>query len=78
MPTATLSFNLPEEQSEFDLSCKGGDLSAYISDLHNFIRGKLKYNADNCNDAELKVYQSVLDRMSELTIDYNVSSIVLN
>jgi len=40
---ATLEFDLPEEQSEFDLCCDATKLSIVISELNNELRNHLKY-----------------------------------
>lgn len=41
--TATLQFNLPEEQEEFDHAVKGTQWRIVVEDMSNWLRAKLKY-----------------------------------
>ena len=51
MPKATLTFDLPEEATEFDLAVRGSDRACAIDDLDNWLREQEKY----CNRASLPV-----------------------
>jgi uncharacterized protein (DUF1800 family) len=41
--TATLTFQLPEEQEEFYLAAKGADWRIVVEDMDAHLRSKLKY-----------------------------------
>jgi hypothetical protein len=41
--TATLTFQLPEEQEEFYLAAKGADWRLVVEDMDAHLRSKLKY-----------------------------------
>lgn len=41
---ATISFTLPEEQQEFEMSTKGILYSIVLSDLDNYLRSKIKHS----------------------------------
>lgn len=44
MPKATLSFNLPEEESEHNIAVRGGDFYCALWDILNIIRAVDKYD----------------------------------
>jgi hypothetical protein len=52
VPKATLTFNLPEEQSEFNLTQKAGALSLIIYDFTQKLRAHRKYTPDEKIDWE--------------------------
>ena len=41
--TSTLTFNLPEEQEEFDHAAKGADWRTIVEDLDAHLRSRLKH-----------------------------------
>jgi len=41
--TATLTFQLPEEQEEFYLAAKGADWRCALEDMDGYLRGRLKH-----------------------------------
>lgn len=43
MPKATITFNLPEETSEYKMHMKAGDYHSLIWEFTNFLRNKTKY-----------------------------------
>ncbi len=43
MPKATLTFNLPEEQHEYRLANKAGELSLILWDFTQLVRSKTKH-----------------------------------
>jgi hypothetical protein len=54
--TATLTFQLPEEQEEFYLAAKGADWRCVLEDMDAHLRSRLKYEdlpeeADKALDA---------------------------
>lgn len=44
MPKATLEFNLPEEQAEFETTNNAGTYAAALTDIANLFRRIRKYN----------------------------------
>lgn len=62
MPKVTLSYNLPEEQEEFELASKGARYSYIIDEFDNWLRAELKYN-DKLTDQEHDIYQTVRDKL---------------
>jgi len=66
MPIATLTFNLPEEQAEYDLSIRGSGYHSVLWDYDQLLRQKCKYGDDEmaCHFREL-----LWDTMKEHGID---------
>jgi hypothetical protein len=50
--TATLTFQLPEEQEEFYLAAKGADWRCALEDMDGYLRGRLKYEEDLSEDVD--------------------------
>ena len=44
MPTATLTFNLPEDNSDFNNARRGGEYYSALWDIHNQLRSNYKYD----------------------------------
>lgn len=61
---ATLSFNLPEEREEFELSCKAPNYAIVVEDFQNFLRKKLKY--ESLTEAEAKIYEHVQEEFFDI------------
>lgn len=71
MPKATLEFNLPEENQEFDTARQGVDFKIALQDLDNWLRGKLKY--EEISATEAVIFQKVRDQLHEFCQDNDVS-----
>lgn len=67
---ATLTFNLPEEQEEFNMATQAHKLYFAISDFDNFLRNKIKHT--DLTDEQYAVYdtirQELWNRLSEENI----------
>ena len=66
MPTAILSYNLPEEQDEFDLAYNGARLAVIVEDFDDYLRRKLKYESDALTEEQYKLYQEIRDKLNEM------------
>lgn len=53
MPRATLTFALPEEQSEFMQAAGAGELARALSEIDQRLRGILKYGEPSEETAKL-------------------------
>jgi len=68
---ATLTFNLPEEQEEFQIAVDGQKLRSILFRLDNDLRSIVKYNSEEhgysedylkaVEDIRAKIYQELLD-----------------
>jgi len=63
---ATLEFNLPEDQTDFDLCNDALNMSCALDDIRNYLRSQYKYG-DPPDDIE-KIYEQFF----EITNNYNI------
>jgi hypothetical protein len=66
--TATLTFQLPEEQEEFYLAAKGADWRCALEDMDGYLRGRLKHEeltpdaAKTLDEARQKLHECLSER----------------
>jgi len=66
--TATLTFQLPEEQEEFYLAAKGADWRCALEDMDGYLRGRLKHEeltpdaAKALSEAREKLHEFLSER----------------
>jgi hypothetical protein len=64
MANGTLSFQLPEEQPEFDLACKAGDLLYVLNELADSLRSHLRHSTDpDWDTATVEKLYEILNQM---------------
>ena len=54
--TATLTFNLPEDQNEFTMATRGQDFYSVLVELDDTMRDRLKYGTGPETIEELRKY----------------------
>ena len=69
---ATLEFNLPEEQTEFQDAVDGSMFKHVIWKLDQFYRAKLKNAHDMTNDEVLDTYEEVREKIRFFCDEMNV------
>jgi len=62
---ATLEFNLPEDQEEFNDCNKTSDYKYILGEMDNYLRGECKYNE---NEAACKIREHLYSLLNELNI----------
>jgi hypothetical protein len=67
MPKAQLSFDLPEDQQEFDNAVKGGHYLGVIEEFDNYLRGRLKY--EELTEEVHEALQKARDKLWEIRND---------
>jgi len=70
---ATLEFNLPDDQQEYDLANSGLAFWHVLWELDQELRANTKYAPDDMTDDDYDVYQKIRDKLHELMNDYNVN-----
>lgn len=70
--TATLTFNLPEEQEEFYLAAKGADWRCVLEDLDAHLRSRIKYEDGLSEDAD-KALQATRGKLHEFLAERGLS-----
>jgi len=72
MPKATLKFNLPEEENEFNSALKGSDTRVVLNELDTYLRNKIKYEIDILKEDQIKTYQEIRNELHALKSMYNI------
>jgi len=57
MPKATLEFNLPEEQGEFEVCVKGQKYLSALWDFSNYLRQQVKHG--DLHEEDLGIYEDI-------------------
>lgn len=70
---ATLEFNLPEDQQDFELATKGLKFWSVLWELDQSLRAKTKYAPDSLPQDKYDAYQEIRDELRELMFDNNLS-----
>lgn len=68
---ATLEFNLPDDELDFEMASNGAKLYYAIERYDNFLRGKIKHG--DLTDMEYDIYQKCRDELREIMTDSNIS-----
>jgi hypothetical protein len=71
MPKAKLSFNLPEEQDDFQLACQAHDLQWVVTTLDCELRSHLRYNTHPSWDTT--TVEEIRKLLNEMIFDRGVS-----
>jgi hypothetical protein len=50
MPKATLTYNLPEDQDDFDFANNGGKYYSILFEFDQYLRNKVKYAAEDAHE----------------------------
>ena len=67
---AIIEFNLPEDQSEYDLCNKALDMRIALDGIREYLRGKVKY--DTQDEKKWEVYDEVYQQFFEIINNYNI------
>jgi hypothetical protein len=69
--TATLTFQLPEEQEEFYLAAKGADWRMVLEDMDGYLRGRLKH--EELTPDEAKALDEMRQKLHEFLSERGLS-----
>ena len=69
---ATLEFNLPEDQPEFNNAIKGGDWKHVCWEMDQYLRRNTKYASDDTNEEALQALKNAREFLNNLMVDNNV------
>jgi hypothetical protein len=72
MAKATITYNLPDEQIEFNNAVHASDYKMVLWDLDQKLRSKVKYD-DSLDEKSADAYQDARDMLRGLISDYGVS-----
>ena len=68
---ATLTFNLPEEQDDFNNAVKGTDYIYALNKIKEYLRSELKYN-QNLTDIEYKTIEKVREEFNKILTENKI------
>ena len=66
---ATLEFNLPEDQQEFNFATQGSDWFFVAWKMDSWLRGNIKHAPDSMSDDEYKTYELCREKLRALIDD---------
>lgn len=72
MPKATIEYNLPEEQDDFELATNAGKYYAILFDLDQYLRNFVKYPSDKEDPILTDTMAKVRDELWKLMNSYNL------
>jgi len=67
---ATLEFNLPDDQAEFDLATQGSNMYSALWDISQELRTLWKY--EELSDQEWKMVERIRDKFFEILDDHQI------
>ena len=68
---ATLEFNLPEDQPEFNNAIKGGDWKHVCWEMDQYLRKHIKYD-ESLSEEQLRVYEGVREELYGFMVENKV------
>ena len=70
---ATLEFNLPDDQHEFDLAVNGLNWKLFAIHMEEYLRAEYKYNDGAYTEEGYKVLVQIRDRFYEILREDNLN-----
>jgi hypothetical protein len=71
MAKIKMTFNLPEDQAEFDFAVQGGKMYSALWDISQELRTLWKY--EELSDEEFKMVERIRDKFYEILNDSQIS-----
>ena len=69
---ATLEFNLPDDQYEFDVAVNGLNWKLFAIHIEEYLRAEWKYNEDKYNEDQYKTLVQIRERFYEILREDNL------
>ena len=66
---AILKFNLPEDQSDFDLAVNGAKAQSALYDMDQWLRSQTKYAPDDMSEDTFKAFELCREQLREIVYD---------
>ena len=70
---ATLEFNLPEEQSDFDLAVNGAKAQSSLCDMDQWLRSQTKYAPDDISDDTFEAFELCREKLREIVYENGIN-----
>ena len=69
---AILEFNLPDDQSDFELATNGYKWSVVAWELDQWLRSQIKYAPEDMSQEVYDAFQQCRDKLHEIKEDYSL------
>ena len=70
---ATLEFNLPEDQSDFDLAVNGAKAQLALWEMDQWLRSQTKYAPDDISEDTFKAFELCRERLREIVYENGIN-----
>lgn len=71
---ATLTFNLPDDEHEFQMAIGGASMHSVLWEMDQWLRAQYKYMPDNeYSEDKYNAYESAREKLREFMLENNVS-----
>jgi hypothetical protein len=70
---AILEFNLPEDQTEYQMVNDASKMFNVVWDMKQWLRSQTKYAPDSMSDDTYKAFEECRDKLNELLLDNQVN-----
>ena len=70
---AILEFNLPEEQTEFEIASNAQKTISVLWNMNQWLRKQIKYAPDDMSKEELYAYNLCRDELHSLLNEHNIN-----
>jgi hypothetical protein len=70
---AILEFNLPEDQTEYQMVNDASKMFSVIGDMKQWLRSQTKYAPDSMSDDTYKAFEECREKLNELLVDNQVN-----
>lgn len=70
---ATLEFNLPDDQHEFEMATNGVKWMSFAHGFSEYLRAEWKYNEDKYTEEQYKVLEQVREKFYEMLNEEGLS-----
>ncbi len=69
---AILEFNLPEDQTEYQMANDASNMFSTLWDMKQWLRAQVKYFPDERSQEVYDAFEECRDKLNELLIDNNL------
>lgn len=70
---ATLVYNLPDEQTEFEMAVNGHKWRYAMWEIDNDLRANIKHPSESTSKEEIKTYEKIRELIRETLTAYNLN-----
>ena len=71
---ATLKFNLPEENAEFELAVNGSKMYSVLWDTDQWLRAQYKYMSDEeYSEDKYEAYENARNRLRDIMFEHGIN-----